>query len=205
MPNLQDTSKTLVLASGSPFRRTLLEAAGVEFEVQPAHIDERAVELPIRESGAGPDEIARELALAKARNIAAGRPGDFVIGCDQVMSMDGRLFHKCASLAEARAQLAMMRGKTHRLSSGLAIVRNGDVLWSEVFAADMTFRAFSEDFLDSYVERAGTGVLLSVGAYQYEGLGQQLFEKVEGDYFTIIGLPMLPLLAALRRLGVIHG
>ena len=205
MPMPLDHGSRLVLASGSPFRKALLQAAGIEFETLPADIDERAVEQPVRESGATPDEIATALALAKGRSVSSLRPTDFIIGCDQVMSMDGVLFHKCASLDDARAQLASMRGRTHRLSSGMAIVRNDEVLWSHVSAANMTFRNFSDAFLDGYMDRAGGKVLLSVGAYQYEGLGQQLFEKVEGDYFTIIGLPMLPLLAALRDLGIIHG
>lgn len=197
-------NETLVLASASPFRRYLMEQAGLEFSAYPANIDERLVEVPIRESGATPEKIALELAIAKAKDVSSRHPGAFILGSDQIMSMGMEIFHKCESLSEARERLISMRGHTHRLTSAMAVVRNDQVLWSCAEAADMTFRNFSDAFLDEYIERAGEKVLLSVGAYQYEGLGQQLFEKVEGDYFTIIGLPMLPLLAALRNFGVIN-
>jgi septum formation protein len=193
----------LVLASASPFRRHLMEQAGLVFTAESARIDERAAEAPIRETGSMPEEIARALAIAKAADVASRHPGKFVIGSDQIMSMDGTLFHKCETVAQAKAQLAGMRGKTHQLSSAVAILKDGQLLWSEVAIAEMTFRQFSDRFLDTYIDRAGDNVLLSVGAYQYEGLGQQLFEKISGDYFTIIGLPMLPLLKALRTFGII--
>ena len=197
-------SKNLVLASGSPFRRQLMEAAGLTFDIEAARIDERLTEAPLVEAGAKPDEVAAALAAAKAMDVSARRPGQFVVGSDQVMSMDGALFHKCASVEAARVQLDRMRGRTHRLSSAISIVLNGEEKWRHVSVADLTFRNFSDAFLDHYIERAGNNVLLTVGAYSYEGLGQQLFEKVEGDYFTIIGLPMLPLLAALRDFDVIE-
>ena len=196
-------SSNLILASSSPFRRHLMEQAGLVFEAESAGIDEREIEAPLRQNGAGPEEIATALAIAKAQDVASRHPGKFVIGSDQIMSMDGKLFHKCATVGEAKEQLDRMRGKTHQLTSAVAIFKDEELLWSEVAIAEMTFRQFSDAFLASYIDRVGEGVLLSVGAYQYEGLGQQLFEKIAGDYFTIIGLPMLPLLKALRRIGII--
>ena len=193
----------LILASGSPFRKQLMEAAGLTFDAEPARIDEREIEAPLILSGAAPDVVAAALAQAKAKDVANRNTQAYVIGSDQVMSMDGRLFHKCTSVEMAREQLWSMRGKTHRLSSAISIVRQGEEVWNHVSIADLTFRDFTETFLDSYIANAGSKVLLTVGAYSYEGLGQQLFEKVEGDFFTIIGLPMLPLLAALRDLAII--
>ena len=193
----------LILASGSPFRKQLMEAAGLTFDAEPARIDEREIEAPLILSGAAPDVVAAALAQAKAKDVANRNTQAYVIGSDQVMSMDGRLFHKCTSVEMAREQLWSMRGKTHRLSSAISIVRQGEEVWNHVSIADLTFRDFTETFLDSYIANAGSKVLLTVGAYSYEGLGQQLFEKVEGDFFTIIGLPMLPLLAALRYLAII--
>lgn len=193
----------LILASGSPFRKQLMEAAGLTFDAEPARIDEREIEAPLILSGATPEAVAAALAKAKAQDVAQRNSPAFAIGSDQVMSMDGRLFHKCTSVEMAREQLWSMRGKTHRLSSAISIVRQGEEVWNHVSIADLTFRDFTETFLDSYIANAGSKVLLTVGAYSYEGLGQQLFEKVEGDFFTIIGLPMLPLLAALRDLAII--
>lgn len=193
----------LILASGSPFRKQLMEAAGLTFTAEPARIDERLIEAPLVRAGANPQEVAVALAQAKANDVAERNRDAFVVGSDQVMSMDGQLFHKCTSVEMARAQLHSMRGKTHRLSSAIAIVRNGEEVWNHVSVADLTFRDFTDAFLDTYIANAGSKVLLTVGAYSYEGLGQQLFEKVEGDFFTIIGLPMLPLLAALRDLAII--
>jgi septum formation protein len=193
----------LILASGSPFRKQLMEAAGLTFDAEPARIDEREIEAPLILCGAAPDVVAAALAKAKAQDVANRNTQAYVIGSDQVMSMDGRLFHKCTSVEMAREQLWSMRGKTHRLSSAISIVRQGEEVWNHVSIADLTFRDFTETFLDSYIANAGSKVLLTVGAYSYEGLGQQLFEKVEGDFFTIIGLPMLPLLAALRYLAII--
>ncbi len=195
--------KKIILASGSPFRKQLMEAAGLAFTAEPARIDEREIEAPLVAGGASPEAVATALAKAKAEDVARRNPQAFVIGSDQVMSMDGRLFHKCTSVEMAREQLRSMRGKTHRLSSAISIVRNGEEIWRHISVADLTFRRFTDSFLASYIANAGEKVLLTVGAYSYEGLGQQLFEKVEGDFFTIIGLPMLPLLAALRDLTII--
>jgi septum formation protein len=196
-------TKSIILASGSAFRKQLMHQAGLSFDVIPARIDERAIEEPLYNGGASVEQIADALAIAKASEVSHRSPGKYVVGSDQIMSMRGEIFHKSKTLEQARTQLLTMRGKTHRLSSAVSIVKNGETLWTHVATADMTFREYSEDFLDSYIERAGDAVLLSVGAYQFEGLGQQLFEKIEGDFFTILGLPMLPLLAALRNLEVI--
>lgn len=193
----------LILASGSLFRKQLMEAAGLTFSAEPASINEREIEAPLVAAGVSPEGVAAALAKAKAVDVSGRSPQAFVIGSDQVMSMEGQLFHKCTSIDMARAQLLSMRGKTHRLSSAISIVRNGQEVWNHVSVADLTFREFTDAFLDSYIASAGSKVLLTVGAYSYEGLGQQLFEKVEGDFFTIIGLPMLPLLAALRNLAII--
>jgi septum formation protein len=180
-----------------------MEAAGLDFTAEAARIDEREVEAPLVRAGTSPEALAQALASAKAHDVASRHPSCHVIGSDQVMSLDGRIYHKCTSVDMAREQLRSMRGKTHRLSSAISIVRDGQEIWTHVAVADMTFRHFSDSFLDHYVDRAGPRVLLTVGAYSYEGLGQQLFERVEGDFFTIIGLPMLPLLAALRQLDII--
>lgn len=191
----------LILASASPFRRQLMTAAGLDFDAEPAQIDERAIEAAI--GAASPEDLALRLAAEKARDVSVRHGDAFVIGSDQVMSMDGVVFHKCGTLEEAKAQLANMRGKTHRLSSAIAVFQGAKCVWSYVDIAEMTFRDFSDTFLDAYMARAGDAVLRSVGAYAYEGLGQQLFERVQGDYFTIIGLPMIPLLEALRSCGIL--
>jgi septum formation protein len=194
---------SIILASSSPFRRHLMQQAGLRFEAIAANIDERDIEKQLIKGKASAGDIALGLARTKALSVASTFPDSFVIGSDQIMSMDETIFHKCENLHVAKDQLGRMRGKTHRLSSAIAIARGSTIVWSYIATAEMTFRNFSDAFLDFYMEAAGEKVLLSVGAYQYEGLGQQLFEKVEGDYFTIIGLPMIPLLTSLRKLGVI--
>lgn len=195
---------SLVLASGSAARRMLLANAGLLFSIEGARIDERAVEeaLPIAQKG--PREVALQLALAKAQDVSARHPGSIVIGCDQTMSLDGRIFHKAADIAEASQILSSLRGAIHQLNSAVCLVRDGEILWSHIGVADMHVRAFSMEFLESYLMRAGNSILSSVGCYQLEGEGVHLFDKIEGDYFTVLGLPLLPLLAALRKLGVNH-
>lgn len=195
---------SLVLASGSAARRMLLANAGLLFSVEGARIDERAVEesLPARDTG--PREVALQLALAKAQDVSSRHPGSIVIGCDQTMSLDGRIFHKAADIAEASQILLALRGAIHHLNSAVCLVRDGEILWSHVGVAEMHVRDFSVEFLDSYLRRAGDSILSSVGCYQLEGEGVHLFDKIDGDYFTVLGLPLLPLLAALRKLGVNH-
>ena len=190
----------LILASASPFRRTLLENAGITFEVQAAEIDERVAEAPLLESGALPEDIALVLAQAKALDVSERFPGALVIGCDQTLSLGDEVFHKPADMQAAREHLLTLSGKTHQLNSGIALARNGEICWSQVEPAYLTMRRLDPGFIGRHLARVGDKALTSVGAYQIEGEGIQLFEKIRGDYFTIIGLPMLPLLAALRSL-----
>ena len=201
MPKTPPTTKTLVLASRSASRMSLLAGAGLVFEAEPSEVDERAVERPLLEAGADPGTIALHLAEAKALDVGARRPDALVLGCDQTLGLDRERFVKPDDRAAARAQLTRLRGRTHELHSALALVTDGRVVWRDVVVARMTMRAFSDAFLDDYCDRAGDAVLSSVGCYQLEGLGVTLFEAIDGDYFTILGLPLLPLLAELRRIG----
>ena len=192
---------TLVLASRSRSRIALLAGAGLEFVAEPSEVDERAVEAPLLAAGADPAAIALHLAEAKAADVAARRPADLVLGCDQTLGLGATRFVKPESPAAARAQLKTLRGRTHELHSALVLARGDTVLWRHVSVARMTMRPFSDAWLDDYLARAGEAVLASVGCYQLEGLGIGLFEAIDGDYFTILGLPLLPLLAELRRMG----
>lgn len=194
---------SLILASQSPFRRMLMENAGLAFETQAAEIDERAVEAALAAGNPTPEAVAEALAIEKARDVASRNPDALVIGSDQTLSLDDRVFHKPADMAEAKTHLTSMAGRTHALNCGVALVRNGETLWSHVSVARLTMRPLSEGFIDRHLSRVGPKVLASVGAYQLEGEGVQLFEKIDGDYFTILGLPLLPLLAKLRALGAI--
>jgi septum formation protein len=196
----------LLLASASPFRRKLLEAAGVPARVVPANIDEAGLKrgLAVRASHMLPTAVAEHLAAVKARSVSSAVPGALVIGADQVLALDGELFDKPSDLAAARAQLQRLRGKTHRLLSAVALAARGEVVWSTVEQATLTMRNFSEAFLDAYLAHAGSSLTGIVGSYEIEGLGIQLFDRVEGDHSTIIGLPLMPLLAQLRACGVIR-
>jgi septum formation protein len=192
-------AEPLVLASSSAVRRKLLEAAGIPLETRPAEIDERAIEARLTECQAR--EVALALAQAKARQVSQALPGRFVLGADQTLSLGLRMFSKPPDLSAARQQLLALRGQTHTLTSAFALMRDGEVLSCDAEAALLTMRKFSDSFLDVYLDAAGAAVMMSVGAYQLEGLGIQLFERVEGDYTTILGLPMLPVIGALRGLG----
>ena len=198
-------TEKLILASGSRFRKAILENAGLDFEAVPAGIDERAVEAPLRGSGLSPDDVALVLAEAKAADVSGARADALVLGCDQTLSLGDEVLHKPADMEEARRRLLQLSGKSHHLSSALVLVRNGETLWRHVSVATLTMRHLEPEFVGRYLARAGDAVLSSVGAYQIEGVGIQLFETVEGDHFTIVGLPLLPLLAELRRLGAIDG
>ena len=178
----------------------MLEAAGVAVEVKPAAIDERGVEARAGVSGA--DAVASLLAREKANAVGSNDPERLVLGADQTLALDGRRFSKAVDRAAARQQLSALRGRTHTLHSALAVVRGGTVLFEYVDAAHLTMRSFSDDFLDAYLDAVGGAALASVGCYQLEGQGIQLFERVEGDHFTVLGLPLLPLLAWLRREGL---
>ncbi|MGH6950618.1 MAG: Maf family protein [Vitreimonas sp.] len=192
---------SLVLASASATRRRMLEAAGLTFEVEAPRVDEEAAKASLRAQGMKPRDQADALAELKALSVWRRRPG-FVIGADQMLAMEGETFDKPRDAAEARAHLLRLRGRTHELITAAVVACEGVVIWRHVDTPKLTMRAFSDTFLDDYLARAGDGALGSVGAYQLEGIGAQLFERVEGDYFSVLGLPLLPLLAFLREHGV---
>lgn len=194
----------LILASGSTVRRKLMENAGLVFEVVPASVDERVIEERLPADQRDPVSVALHLAIAKAREVSARMPEAVVVGCDQTMSLGDRIFHKAQTLEDARRTLEILRGQEHSLNSAICLVRNGDVLWSHVDRAGMQMRQFSDLFLAGYIERNGEALMSSVGCYQLEGEGIQLFDAIDGNYFTILGLPLLPLLTALRQYGVNH-
>ena len=195
----------LILASSSPFRKMLLTNAGIRFESEPASVDERAVEETLQGTGAGADDVALVLAEAKAQDVAERNPGSLVIGSDQTLSLGDEIFHKPPTMDAARRQLLRLSGQTHQLNSAVVLVRDGTTVWRHVAVARLTMRDLEPGFVGRYLAAAGDGVLSSVGAYQLEAEGVQLFDKIEGDYFSILGLPLLPLLAELRRLGAIDG
>jgi septum formation protein len=194
----------LVLASGSRIRAELLENAGLSIVVDPADIDERAVEEPLLKAGFSPDDLAQVLAEAKANDVSERRPGDLVIGADQILAFEGERHTKPENMEAARRQLLSFSGKTHELLSAVVISRDGEAVWRHVSTARLTMRDLSPAFVGHYLAQVGDVALSSVGAYQLEGPGVQLFEKIEGDYFTILGLPLLPLLAELRKLNVLE-
>jgi septum formation protein len=198
-----EKAAAVVLASASPFRRKLLEAAGVSFRVVPAKVDEASIKRAAG-AGLGPAALAESLAVAKAEDVSRAGGDSLVIGSDQVAALGTRIFDKPADVAEARAHLAALRGKTHRLFTAVALAQNGHVAWRHTEIATLTMRQFSDDFLDWYVAEGGTDLCRMAGAYEIEGRGIQLFERVEGDHFTIVGLPLVPLLAELRARGALR-
>ena len=186
----------LILASQSRARQLLLTNAGIAFEAIPADIDERAVQ---KVSGlSAPGEIAKLLAREKALWVSQRHPGRYVVGADQTLALGSRLFSKPAGRAAAAEQLHLLGGSSHELHSGFAVARDGKILLADASIAKMTMRSLSESEIESYLDQAGDAVTTSVGAYQLEALGVHLFERIEGDHFTILGLPLLPLLAYLR-------
>jgi septum formation protein len=193
----------LVLASRSDIRGKILAAAGLRFEIRPSRIDERAIEANADFTDAA--AAARHLAHAKADVVAASLPGRLVLGADQTLARGAKRFGKPVSRAEAAEQLRALRGRTHELHSALALVRDGEALFACVNSARLTMRNFSDQFLNEYLGLAADAAMNSVGAYQLEGIGIHLFERVEGDYFTILGLPLMPLLAFLRQNKFIDG
>lgn len=193
----------IILASGSATRRAMLENAGVPFMVDTAPVDEDAVKQAMRAETDNPARVAEVLAELKAARVSARHPGAIVIGADQMLECDRHWFDKPADREAARAQLLALRDKGHRLVSSVVALRDGQRLWHHTDTARLDMRRFSDAFLDDYLERAGAAVLSSVGAYQLEGLGAQLFRAIEGDHFTILGLPLLPLLDFLRENGVL--
>jgi septum formation protein len=201
----------LVLASRSEVRGKILAAAGIRFELSPAQIDERALEAQagvqagVQAGILDAASVAAVLARAKAAAVAKRWVNRLVLGADQTLALGGGRFSKPANRAAAAEQLRQLRGKTHMLHSALALMRNDDVLFECVETAHLTMRNFSDHFLDAYLEAAGDAAWASVGAYQLEGVGVHLFERLEGDYFTILGLPLMPLLAYLRDQGFVNG
>jgi septum formation protein len=193
-------SEGIVLASRSAARRAVLEGAGVPFEVQVAGVDEDALKASMLAQGAGPRDIADALAEMKAIRVSARR-GGFVIGSDQTLELEGRLYDKVETLEAARDRLKELRGKAHRLHSAVVVAKDGAPIWREVVTATLTVRDFSDGFLEDYLAREGEAALGSVGCYRLEALGVQLFSKIDGDYFTILGLPLMGLLDLLRRHG----
>ena len=177
----------------------------MSFSVERPDIDERAVEAPIKSSGATPEEVAQVLAEAKALDVSARHPEALVIGSDQTLSLGDEIFHKPADMEGARRHLLRLSGRTHHLNSAIALAQGGETLWRHVDIASLTMRKLDPAFIGRHLARVGDKALSSVGAYQIEGEGIQLFQKIEGSFFTIVGLPLLPLLDELRQRGAIDG
>jgi septum formation protein len=195
-------AKPLILASQSPARQSLLTNAGVPFEASPAEIDERAIQCA---SGLSlPSQVAALLAREKAVSVSLRHPGQFVVGADQTLALGERLFSKPAGRAQAAEQLRALAGQTHELHSATAVARDGETLFESVSIARMTMRPLDDAAISAYLDAAGEAVTTSVGAYQLESLGVHLFDRIEGDHFTTLGLPLLPLLKFLRSQGLLQ-
>jgi septum formation protein len=194
----------LILASSSGIRARLLREAGVRFGVRPPDVDEPAIKETLRRDGVAAEAFADALAEAKALNVSEASPQALVLGCDQVLICDGRVFDKSHDAAEARETLAFLRGRDHQLVTACVLAQGGKPVWRYRESATLRMRAFSDEFLDAYLKNEGKLVLGAVGCYQLEGRGAQLFESISGDFFCILGLPLLPLLAALRHHGLIE-
>ena len=192
----------LILASASPSRRQLLSNAGLAFEIEPSGVDEDEVTRSLLGEQALPQDIATTLAEMKAVRVSSRHPASLVIGADSTLACNGRLFDKPVTLDDARRLLLALAGQTHELCSSVVVAKSGVRLWHWSERARLTMRPFTEPFVDAYLARAGQAVCASVGAYQLEGLGAHLFSKIEGDYFTILGLPLLPLLGFLAEHGI---
>jgi septum formation protein len=195
-------SAGLVLASKSVTRRAVLESAGVPFSIASSGVDEDAAKVDLLAKGANPRQVATALAERKALAVSAGR-SEWVVGADQTLEFEGRLYDKAETVEDARDRLKTLRGKPHQLHSAVVVARNGETVWRELESATLTMRDFSDGFLEDYIAAEGQAGLGSVGCYRLEGLGVQLFAKIEGDYFTILGLPLLGLLDLLRKEGVL--
>lgn len=202
-PLMGEGRTVLLLASASAARARILREAGLVVDVEAARIDEAEVKRGLAAAGRNPDDVATTLAELKALKVAARYPGIHVIGGDQMLSCEGEWFDKPESIAGARAQLLRLRGRRHQLHSAVCVAREERILWHHVERASLHMRDFSDAFLDAYLEAAGAEALRSVGAYQLEGQGAQLFARVDGDHFAILGLPLLPLLEFLRGHGIL--
>ena len=198
--------RQIVLASASRARREILAAAGIAFTVDPANVDEPALRADLlkRNPGASPVAVAEMLARAKAEDVSTRHAGAMVIGADQVLAFKDEVLSKPSDLDEARKALERLRGHTHELHAAVAFAEEGKVVWTHTASASLTMREFSDSFLNDYLVRVGDRACQSVGAYELESVGVQLFERIEGDYFTILGLPLLPVLKELRARGVIE-
>jgi len=199
--NLWRGDTPLILASQSRARQMLLANAGIDFEAAPAHIDERAVQEAT--GPASPSAIAARLAREKALVVCARKPGRHVVGADQTLALGKRLFNKPEGRAQAHLQLQALAGRSHELHSAIAVARDGKILFEHVAIARLTMRPLRESEIATYLDEAGDAVTSSVGAYQLEGLGVHLFDRIEGDHFSILGLPLLPLLGFLRGEGLL--
>ena len=193
----------LVLASASKARSLMLRNAGIKFAVQPARVDEAAIKEGMQADGAPPVDAAQALADLKAMRVSPHDVDTLVIGADQILECDGAWFHKPESLEDARKQLKALSGRTHHLHTAASVVKEGAVIWREATNVSLTMRALSAPFITSYLEAEGDTVLQSVGAYQIDGRGAQLFASLRGDFFSVLGLPLLPLLGFLRNHGVV--
>src|SRR5258708_2301093 len=192
----------LILASASPSRRQMLLNAGLDFEIEPSGVDEDEVKRSLLGERPSAQDIATTLAEMKAMRVSTRRPGAMVIGADSTLACDGKLYDKPATLAAARAQLMALSGRTHELISSVVTAKNGARLWHATEVGRLPMRPLTDSFLDAYLVRAGQAVCASVGAYQLEGLGAHLFSRIDGDYFTVLGLPLLPLLVFLAEHGI---
>jgi septum formation protein len=203
---LQAGRPPLILASASKSRARILEAAGLAFIVEAPGLDETAMRQAISgEQQLDPHDVAEVLARAKAEAVSELAPQAYVIGSDQILALGKTLLSKPDSMEAARRQLLDLSGKTHTLHTAVAVATNGETVWAETTVATLTMRKLTPEFIGRYLAAAGEEVLNSVGAYQLESLGVQLFDKIDGDYFSILGLPLIPLLDTLRRQGVIEG
>ena len=192
---------SLVLASGSKSRKALLTEAGVSFTADPADLDEDALMASLKQ--AGPEVMAQKLAEQKALTVSRRHPGRTVLGGDSVIAFEDDYLSKCANLDEARALLQRLSGHTHLLVSAAALARDGALLWTHASPCHMAMRVLSQEFLEDYLASEGEAILSSVGCYHFEGRGAQLFDRVDGDYFSVLGLPLLPVLAQLRKEGLL--
>ena len=193
----------IVLSSTSETRRKLLSQTGLYFKTAKPPVDESVIKAALKKAGANAAQVADTLAESKANSVGMIIPGAYIIGADQMLECDGEWFDKPADRDGARRHLESLRGKTHELITAAVIAHEGRVIWRHTEIAKMTMRDFSESFLDTYLDKAGEGIVRSVGAYELEGMGSQLFEKIEGDFFSILGLPLIPLMGALREAGAV--
>lgn len=195
----------IILASSSPFRLAMLRNAGIPTEAIPSRIDERAVESGLGDAPVTPDEVASILAEAKAVEVSERHPEALVVGSDQTLSLDGEILHKAVDMEDARRRLLRLSGRTHHLNSAVVLAKAGEPVWRHVSIARMTMRTLDPGFVGRYLSRVGDQVLRSVGVYQIEAEGIQLFDAIDGDHFTIVGMPLLPLIGELRKRGAIDG